>query len=91
MVNPLSPELSKGFRQKFFEQITGPMGGIFALGIFIGMFAMHVYMSEFVYKQRFADLQGRIVALEAEKITDRREISQLRTRLEDIALKKLED
>jgi len=84
-------DLKKQASRAFIKQIAGPLGGVFALGIFIGLFVMHVYMSEFVYKSQLDSLQTRIATLEAEKTADRAEINALRTRLENIAFGKIEE
>ncbi len=83
--------LKKSASDAFFKQITGPMGGIFALGVFCGMFGMHVYMSEFVYKQRINALQARVESLETEKKAQADKTEKLQTQLNDIAIRKLKE
>lgn len=71
-------EITTEVQNTVLENIMGPNGGLFALGILIGMFMMHIYMTKYVVK----DLKERIRALElANKNMD--------TRIQSIAFDKM--
>lgn len=53
-------QIETDLKKTFFQQVLGPRGGLFALGIFFGMFFMHAYMTKFVVQ----DLKSRIEVLE---------------------------
>ncbi len=63
-------------KKAFLHHVLGPRGGLFALGVFVGMFIMHVYMTETVIN----DLKERVVKLE-----------QVNEKLQGIAFGKLQD
>jgi len=76
-------------KKTFIQHVLGPRGGLFALGVFVGMGVMHLYMSTFVMdgqiealKSQITGLQDRVEVLEAEK-------TELNERLQGIAFEKL--
>jgi len=71
-------------KKTFLQHVLGPRGGLFALGIFLGMFLMHVYMTDYVYSDQITDLKARITKLETEN-------ASLNQKLQGIAFEKLED
>ena len=60
-------------KKTFMQQVLGPRGGLFALGIFFGMFAMHVYMSKFVVDE----LRTRVEVLENSNTELNKKIQQI--------------
>lgn len=71
-------------KKTFLQHALGPRGGLFLLGVFTGLFIMHVYMTNFVYKEQIANLNARIVKLEAENL-------RLNMALQDIAFERIND
>ena len=71
------------FKKTFLQHALGPRGGLFLLGVFCGMFAMHVYMTKFVYEDQITDLKTRIEKLEGEN-------QRLNQALQDIAFERFE-
>ena len=51
----LTPEVQK----TFLQQVLGPRGGLFALGIFVGMFVTTVFMSKYVVEVQAANMNIR--------------------------------
>ena len=69
-------------KKTFFQHALGPRGGLFLLGVFTGLFIMHVYMTNFVYDEQMENLNARIVKLEAENL-------RLNMALQDIAFERI--
>ena len=69
-------------KKNFLQHALGPRGGLFLLGVFTGLFIMHVYMTNFVYDKQMKNLNDRIVKLEAENL-------RLNMALQDIAFERI--
>ena len=79
----LSEPVSDTVKKTFLQHALGPRGGLFLLGVFTGLFIMHVYMTKYVYEDQITDLKMRIEKLEAEN-------QRLNKALQDIAFEKIE-
>ena len=73
----LSEPVSDTVKKTFLQHALGPRGGLFLLGVFSGLFIMHVY------EDQITDLKMRIEKLEAEN-------QRLNKALQDIAFEKIE-
>ena len=83
MVDITDTSIDGFIKKTFLQHALGPRGGLFLLGVFCGMFAMHVYMTKFVYEDQITDLKTRIEKLEGEN-------QRLNQALQDIAFERLE-
>jgi len=71
-------------KKTFLQHALGPRGGLFLLGVFTGLFIMHVYMTNFVYEAQIQNLNARIVKLEAENL-------RLNMALQEIAFERINE
>ena len=71
-------------KKNFLQHALGPRGGLFLLGVFTGLFIMHVYMTDFVYEKQIEKLDARIAKLEAENL-------RLNMALQDIAFERINE
>lgn len=76
-------------QKSFFKHIIGPRGGLFALGVFIGMFIMHIYMTEYVYKAQINQLTAQTESLKSDVKELKAENARLNTKLQEIAFRSM--
>ena len=92
MAHTLVPNtLEDAARKTLVQQLLGPRGGLFALGVFIGGACMYFFLTGTIikenkahYEAQIAQLNARVEKLEAENL-------RISKRLEDIALREIGD
>ena len=92
MVHTLVPNtLEDATRKTLVQQLLGPRGGLFALGVFVGGACMYFFLTGTIIKQTKTHYEAQITQLNAR--VERLESENLRIskRLEDIALRGIGD
>lgn len=79
-------------KKTFIQQVLGPRGGLFALGIFLGMFVMHIYMTQTVISNQNIAHAAQINSLNIAHTTQQQlltsQIAGLETRVKKLELDK---
>ena len=83
--------LNEDIKKTFLQQVLGPRGGLFALGVFFGCAATYFFLQTTVieaqkemYEAQITQLNSRVERLETENL-------RINKKLEDIAFQRIND
>lgn len=82
--------LDQSLQKTFSQQILGPRGGLFALGMFLGAACMYFFMSKTLIVELKSGYEVQLKTLNRRVDTLERENARIHERIETIALKQFE-